>query len=148
MNLSAGGSEHRTSALKVVGRAGAPPSRTAELPTTVSCGHMLRIGPGNVTTTGGGYIMTLEVPQDTTQGSLQLVATGCGHCTSYSWKHCPVSRAPPDDIWEKWWQTCRTEWRPQECFTKCFHPALCPSSHRPLHLRKDSCSSLLFLQGE
>lgn len=82
MNLSAGDSEHRDSAPKVVGRVGAPPSRTAEIPTTVSCGHVLRIGPGNVTMTGGGYIMTLEVPQDTIQGSLQLVARGFGHCTS------------------------------------------------------------------
>lgn len=83
MKLFAGGSEYRTSALKDVTGADVPPSITAELPTTVSCGHVLRIGPGNVTTTGGGYIMTLEAPQDITHGSLQLVARGCGHCASH-----------------------------------------------------------------
>jgi len=109
MDLSADGSEHRTSAPTDAREADAHPSGTAELPTTVSCGHVVRIGPGKVTTTGGGNMMTLEAGQDTTQGSLQLVARGCGHCTVQGLEQGPVYHPAPKDIWEEWWQSCSTE---------------------------------------
>lgn len=45
------------------------------------------MGPGKVTTTGGGYIITRESPQATTQGSLLLVARGWGHFDSQGLVH-------------------------------------------------------------
>lgn len=41
------------------------------------------MGPGKVTTTGGGWTTALESPQDFTQGSFQASAYGRGHTTSH-----------------------------------------------------------------
>lgn len=109
MDLSADGSECRTSVPTDAREADAHPSETAELPTTVSCGHVVRIGPGNVTMTGGGNMMTLEAGQDTTQGSLQLVARGCGHCVEQGLEQGPAYHPAPKDIWEEWWRSCSAE---------------------------------------
>lgn len=53
------------------------------LPTMLSCGQELRIGPGKVRTTGGGYTMALESLQDVTHSSLQALAKGGGQVTSH-----------------------------------------------------------------
>lgn len=53
------------------------------LPTTLSCGQELRIGPGKVRTTGGGYTTALESSQDVTHSSLQALARGGGQLTSH-----------------------------------------------------------------
>lgn len=51
-------------------------SEGSEAPTTVCWGQVVRMGPGKVTTTGGGQMITRESPQATTQGSLLLAARG------------------------------------------------------------------------
>ena len=55
-----------------------PTAADAVDPTAVLLGKELRIGPGSVTTTGGGWIATLESAQRRTHGSLQLLASGAG----------------------------------------------------------------------
>lgn len=47
-------------------------------PTAVFWGKELRMGPGRVTTTGEGWITTVESWHCRTHGSLQLLASGVG----------------------------------------------------------------------
>lgn len=47
-------------------------------PTAVFWGKELRMGPGRVTTTVGGWMTTWESWHCLTQGSLQLLASGVG----------------------------------------------------------------------
>ena len=49
-----------------------------EEPTTVFCGKELRMGLGRVTTTGEGWMTTVEFWHCLTQGSLQLLASRVG----------------------------------------------------------------------
>jgi len=55
-----------------------PTAADAEDPTVVFWGKELRMGPGRVTTTGEGWITTVESWHWRTQGSLQLLACGVG----------------------------------------------------------------------
>ena len=55
-----------------------PTAAEVEEPTTVFCGKELRMGPGRVTTTGEGWVATVESWHCLTQGSLQLLASGVG----------------------------------------------------------------------
>ena len=55
-----------------------PTAAEVEDPTTVFCGKELRMGPGRVTTTGEGWMATVESWHCRTQGSLQLLASGVG----------------------------------------------------------------------
>ena len=55
-----------------------PTAAEVEDPTAVLCGKELRMGPGRVTTTGEGWMTTVESWHCLTQGSLQLLASGVG----------------------------------------------------------------------
>lgn len=55
-----------------------PTAAEALEPTAVLCGKELRMGPGSVTSTGEGWMATLESAQRRTHGSLQLLASGVG----------------------------------------------------------------------
>ena len=55
-----------------------PTAAEVEFPTAVFCGKELRMGPGRVTTTGEGWMTTVESWHCLTQGSLQLLASGVG----------------------------------------------------------------------
>ena len=55
-----------------------PTAAEVEDPTAVLCGKELRMGPGRVTTTGEGWMTTLESWHCLTQGSLQLLPRGVG----------------------------------------------------------------------
>jgi len=55
-----------------------PTAADALDPTAVLWGKELRIGPGSVTRTGEGWIVTLESAHRRTHGSLQLLASGAG----------------------------------------------------------------------
>ena len=55
-----------------------PTAAEVEDPTAVFCGKELRMGPGRVTTTGEGWMKTLESWHCLTQDSLQLLASGVG----------------------------------------------------------------------
>ena len=61
-----------------------PTAAEVEDPTAVFCGKELRMGPGRVTTTGEGWMKTLESWHCLTQDSLQLLASRVGpqgrHC--------------------------------------------------------------------
>lgn len=55
-----------------------PTAADEEDPTAVFWGKELRMGPGRVTTTAGGWMTTWESWHCLTQGSLQLLASGVG----------------------------------------------------------------------
>ena len=55
-----------------------PTAADAEDPTAVFWGKELRMGPGRVTSTVGGWMATWESSHCLTQGSLQLLASGVG----------------------------------------------------------------------
>ncbi|TRZ08306.1 hypothetical protein HGM15179_018797 [Zosterops borbonicus] len=55
------------------------------------------MGPGKVTTTGGGKITARESPQEVTQGWLQASATGSAHDTSHGDEQ-PLLTSAADDI--------------------------------------------------
>lgn len=56
------------------------------------------MGPGMVTTTGGGKMMTRESGQAMTEGSLQAAAQGSGRFTLPTAAHGSVHRVFSQDI--------------------------------------------------
>lgn len=57
---------------------------------------MAKMGPGKVTTTGGGYTIALESPHEEQQASVLASTYGSEHLTSYGAVQLDLAISPED----------------------------------------------------